>query len=86
MSVSPLSWSEERQQSLHEHLQGLFASDAWRVGPPHRPERQSTLDFAPLQSNALKLELKYAVRCKFQRKEWNIEATVHHKNRQCLRP
>jgi integrase len=85
MSVSPLSWSEERQQSLHEYLQGLFASDAWRVGPPHRPERQSTLDFSPLQSNALKLELKYAVWCKFQRKEWNIEATVHHKNRQCLR-
>ena len=85
MSVSSLSWSEERQQSLHEHLQGLFASDAWRVGPPHRPERQSTLDFSPLQSNALKLELKYAVSCKFQRKEWNIEASMHHKNRQCLR-
>jgi integrase/recombinase XerD len=85
MSVSSLSWSEERQQSLHEHLQGLFASDAWRVGPPHRPERQSTLDFSPLQSNTLKLELKYAVSCKFQRKEWNIEASMHHKNRQCLR-
>ncbi len=85
MSVSSLSWSEERQQSLHEHLQGFFASDAWRVGPPHRPERQSTLDFSPLQSNALKLELKYAVWCKFQRKEWNIEGSAHHKNRECLR-
>jgi len=85
MSVSSLSWSEERQQSLNAHLQGFFASDAWRVGPPHRPERQSTLDFSPLQSNALKLELKYAVWCKFQRKEWNIEGSAHHKNRECLR-
>jgi integrase len=85
MSANPLSWSEERQQSLHEYLQGRFASDAWRVGPPHRPERQSTLDFSPLQSNALKLELKYAVSYKFQRKEWNIEGSAHHKNRECLR-
>ena len=54
MSVSSLSWSEERQQSLNAHLQGFFASDAWRVGPSHRPERQSTLDFSPLQSNVLK--------------------------------
>jgi len=85
MSASPLSWSEERQQSLHEHLQGFFATDAWRVGSPQKPERQSTLDFSPLQSNALKLELKYAVWCKFQRKEWNLAASVHHKNRYCLR-
>lgn len=58
MSASILSWSQERQPSLHEHLQGLFASATWRVGPPHKPEKQSTLDFSPLQSNALKLELK----------------------------
>lgn len=69
MSANPLSWSEERQQSLNAHLQGLFASDAWRVGPPHKPEKQSTLDFSPLQSSLLKIELKYAVWCKFQRKE-----------------
>src|SRR6266566_8143256 len=61
MSVSSLSWSEERQQSLNAHLQGFFASDAWRVGPPHKPEKQSTLDFSPLQSSPLKIELKYAV-------------------------
>ena len=85
MSANLLSWSEERQQSLREYLQGRFASDAWRVGPTHRPEKQSTLDFSPLQSNALKLELKYAVWCKFQRKEWNIEGSAHHKNRECLR-
>ncbi len=85
MSANPLSWSEKRQQSLHEYLQGRFASDAWRVGPSHKPERESTLDFSLLQSNALKLELKYAVSYKFQRKEWNIEASSHHKNRECLR-
>ena len=76
MSANPLSWSDERQQSLHEDLQGRFASDAWRVGPPHQPERQSSLDFSPLQSNALKIELKYAVWCKFQRDdkhEWYLK-------------
>src|SRR5215472_7119707 len=85
MSVSSLSWSEERQQSLHEHLQGPFTSDAWRVGPTHKPEKQSILDFSPLQSNPLKIELKYAVWCKFQRKEWNLEGGRNDRNRQCLR-
>ncbi len=85
MSVSSLSWSEKRQQSLNAHLQDLFASDAWRVGPPHKPERQSTLDFSPLQSNPLKIELKYAVWCKFQRKEWDLEGGRNDRNRQCLR-
>jgi hypothetical protein len=85
MSANPLSWSEERQRSLHEYLQGRFASDAWRVGPSHKPERQSTLDFSPLQSNALKIELKYAVWCKFQRKEWNLEGSKHDSNRRSLR-
>ncbi len=85
MSVNTLSWSEERQQSLHEYLQGLFASDAWRVGPTDKPEKQSTLDFSPLQSNSLKIELKYAVWCKFQRKEWDIEGGRNDRNRQCLR-
>src|SRR5258708_5430990 len=84
MSANPLSWSEERQQSLHEHLQGLFVSDAWRVGPTDKPEKQSTLDFSLLQSNLLKIELKYAVWCKFQRKEWNLEGGRHDRNRQCL--
>jgi integrase len=85
MSANPLSWSEERQQSLREYPQGRFASDAWRVGPTHKPEKQSTLDFSPLQSSALKIELKYAVWCKFQRKEWNLEGGKHDSNRRSLR-
>lgn len=85
MPASSNSWSEERQMSLQEHLQGLFASDAWRVGPSHKPEKQSTLDFSLLQSNSLKIELKYAVSYKFQRKEWDLEGSKHERNRRCLR-
>src|SRR5438094_4225878 len=86
MPASSHSWSVSRQTSLQEHLQGIFASDAWRVGPELRPEKQSTLDFSALQSNSLKIELKYAVWCKFQRKEWDLEGGRHDRNRQCLRP
>ncbi len=85
MPASSNSWSEERQMSLQEQLQGLFASDAWRVGPSHKPEKQSTLDFSLLQSNSLKIELKYAVSYKFQRKEWDLEGSKHERNRRCLR-
>jgi integrase len=85
MHAESHSWSVERQISLQEHLQGLFASDAWRVGPSHKPERKSTLDFSPLQSNSLKIELKYAVSYKFQRKEWDLEGSKHDSNRRCLR-
>jgi hypothetical protein len=85
MPASSISWSEARQMSLQEHLQGLFASDAWRVGPPHKPEKQNVLDFSALQSRSLKVELKYAVCCKFQRKEWALEGSRHDRNRCCLR-
>lgn len=60
MSISPLSWSEERQQSLNAHLQGLFASDAWRVGPTHKPEKQSTL--SPVQRRYTKNPARVAAR------------------------
>src|SRR2546430_2141681 len=40
MSASSPSWSEKRQQSLHEHLHGLFAFAAWHVGTPHMPQRE----------------------------------------------
>ncbi len=85
MHAESISWSEERQMSLQEHFEDLFASDAWRVGPEHKPEKQSVLDFSFLQSRSLKVELKYAVWCKFQRKEWALEGAGHDKNRRCLR-
>jgi integrase len=85
MHAEAISWSEERQRSLQEQLQGLFVSDAWLVGPPDVPEKQCVLDFSALQSSFLKVELKYAVWCKFQRKEWALEGSRHDRNRGCLR-
>lgn len=85
MPTSSISWSEERQISLQEPLQDSFSADAWHVGSAGKQGRPSVLDFSALQSQALKVELKYAVWCKFQRKEWALEGKGHHKNRQCLR-
>ncbi len=86
MNTESVTWSEKRQMSLQEHFEGLFALDAWQVGPPDKPEKQCMFDFSILQSNSLRVELKYAVWCKFQRKEWVLEGSGHDKNRRCLRP
>lgn len=85
MHAETIPWSEERQKSLQEPLVGLFASDAWRVGPPLKSKKQRMLDFSALLSPALKVELKYAVWWKFHRKEWDLEGCRHERNSHCLR-
>ncbi len=77
MNTEPVRWSDEKQKHLQEHLIGFFMSDAWTVGPSNQPHRRGAFRF-PLLSSSLKTEVKYAMWCKFERREWRIDASGHY--------
>jgi len=84
MHAEQILWSEEKQKSLQHVLVGFWDADSWLVGPPQKPAQQSRLSF-PLLSSSLKIEVKYAVRYKFEEGRWRRDAAGYSKYTMWLR-
>ena len=72
MENEPVQWSEENQKRLQERLCGMWAEDTWIFTPTNPKYKRWYLRFT-LTSPSLNVELKYAVWCKLNERQKNLD-------------
>ncbi len=73
MNSEPLRWSAEKQQHLADQLTGVWAEDTWIFTSKQGKIYQMSF---PLPNPALRTEVKYALRTKFESGRWKINGNL----------
>ena len=73
MDSEPIWWSAEKQQHLQDQLTGFWAEDTWLF--TSRQGKTYQMRF-PLAAPALRVEVKYALRTKFESGRWKVNGNL----------